>query len=144
MPHDPVFRRTSGFDALYGLEVLEISDDLVRAEVAVRDELRQPFGLVHGGVLTSIAESLASLGTAIVVVPEGNAAMGLSNNTSFVRPVLEGTIHAQAIRRHRGRTTWIWDVEISDDAGRLCALSRMTIAVRPIDRGAGASRRSGS
>ena len=132
MPHDPVFQRTSGFDALYGLEVLEISDDLVRAEVAVRDELRQPFGLVHGGVLTSIAESLASLGTAIVVVPEGNAAMGLSNNTSFVRPVLEGKIHAQAIRRHRGRTTWIWDVEISDEAGRLSALSRMTIAVRPL------------
>jgi uncharacterized protein (TIGR00369 family) len=99
--------------------------------VPVRDELRQPFGLVHGGVLTSIAEALASLGTAVVVVPEGSAAMGLSNNTSFMRPVLGGTIHARAIRRHRGRTTWIWDVEISDDEGRLCALSRMTIAVRP-------------
>jgi uncharacterized protein (TIGR00369 family) len=135
MQPDPVFQRTSGFDALYGLEVLEVSEDRVRAEVAVRDELRQPFGLVHGGVLTSIAETLASLGTAIVVVPEGKAAMGLSNNTSFLRPVLEGTIHAQATRRHRGRTTWIWDVEISDDEGRLCALSRMTIAVRPLGDG---------
>jgi uncharacterized protein (TIGR00369 family) len=144
MPRDPVFQRTSGFDALYGLEILELSDDLVRAEVAVRDELRQPFGLVHGGVLTAIAETLASVGTALVVVPEGNAAMGLSNNTSFLRPLLEGTIHAQAIRRHRGRTTWIWDVEITDDAGRLCALSRMTIAVRPIAGGADATPRSGS
>jgi 1,4-dihydroxy-2-naphthoyl-CoA hydrolase len=144
MPRDPVFQRTSGFDALYGLEILELSDDLVRAEVAVRDELRQPFGLVHGGVLTAIAETLASVGTALVVVPEGNAAMGLSNNTSFLRPLLEGTIHAQAIRRHRGRTTWIWDVEITDDAGRLCALSRMTIAVRPISGRADATPRSGS
>lgn len=144
MPRDPIFQRTSGFDALYGLEVLELSDDLVRAEVAVRDELRQPFGLVHGGVLTAIAETLASVGTALVVVPEGNAAMGLSNNTSFLRPLLEGTIHAQAIRRHRGRTTWIWDVEITDDAGRLCALSRMTIAVRPIAGGGDPSPRSGS
>jgi 1,4-dihydroxy-2-naphthoyl-CoA hydrolase len=135
MHRDRVFQRTSGFDALYGLEVLEVTDDLVRAQVAVRDELRQPFGLVHGGVLTSIAETLASLGTAVVVVPEGSAAMGLSNTTSFVRPLLEGTIHAQAIRRHRGRTTWIWDVEISDDEGRLCALSRMTIAVRPMQAG---------
>jgi uncharacterized protein (TIGR00369 family) len=129
---DPRFQGPQGFDALYGLEVLEVTDDLVRAQVAVRDELRQPFGLVHGGVLASIAETLASLGTAVVVIPEGNAAMGSSNSTSFLRPILDGTIHARALRRHRGRTTWIWDIEITDDAGRLCALTRMTIAVRPI------------
>ena len=121
-----------GFDTLYGLEVLEVADGLVRGRVAVRDELRQVFGLVHGGVLTAMAEYLASVGTAAVVVPEGNAAMGLSNNTSFLRPITEGTIHGRAMRRHRGRTTWIWDVEITDDAGRMCALSRMTIAVRPL------------
>jgi uncharacterized protein (TIGR00369 family) len=124
--------RPQGFDALYGLEVLEVTDDLVRAQVAVRDELRQPFGLVHGGVLASIAETLASLGTAVVVIPEGNAAMGSSNSTSFLRPIVDGTIHARALRRHRGRTTWVWDVEITDDAGRVCALTRMTIAVRPM------------
>jgi uncharacterized protein (TIGR00369 family) len=131
MQPEPVFPPPGGFDALYGLEVLEVHDDLVLAQVRVRDDLRQPFGLVHGGVLASISETLASLGTAVVVVPEGNAAMGLSNNTSFLRPLLDGTIHARAVRRHRGRTTWIWDVEISDDEGRLCALTRMTIAVRP-------------
>ncbi|MEA2150391.1 MAG: 1,4-dihydroxy-2-naphthoyl-CoA hydrolase [Solirubrobacteraceae bacterium] len=131
MQPEPVFPPPGGFDALYGLEVLEVHDDLVLAQVRVRDDLRQPFGLVHGGVLASISETLASLGTAVVVVPEGNAAMGLSNNTSFLRPLLDGTIHARAVRRHRGRTTWIWDVEISDDEGRLCAITRMTIAVRP-------------
>jgi 1,4-dihydroxy-2-naphthoyl-CoA hydrolase len=128
--------RPQGFDALYGLEVLEVTDDLVRARVAVRDELRQPFGLVHGGVLASISETLASLGTAVVVIPEGNAAMGSSNSTSFLRPIVDGTIHARALRRHRGRTTWVWDIEITDDAGRLCALTRMTIAVRPLPDGA--------
>jgi len=121
-----------GFDALYGLELLEVTDDLVRAQVPVLDKVKQPFGLVHGGVLASIAETLASLGTAVVVMRDGMAAMGLSNNTSFMRPITEGTIHACAIRRHRGRTTWIWDVEISDDAGRPCAMTRMTIAVRPM------------
>jgi 1,4-dihydroxy-2-naphthoyl-CoA hydrolase len=131
MQPEPVFPPAGGFDALYGLEVLEVHDDLVLAQVRVRDDLRQPFGLVHGGVLASISETLASLGTAVVVLPEGNAAMGLSNSTSFLRPLLDGTIHARAVRRHRGRTTWIWDVEISDDEGRLCALTRMTIAVRP-------------
>jgi uncharacterized protein (TIGR00369 family) len=132
---DPRFARPTGFDALYGLEVLEVTEELVRARVAVRDELRQPLGLVHGGVLASMAETIASLGTLAVVVPQGNAAMGSSNATSFLRPILEGTIHARATRRHRGRTTWVWDVVITDDAGRLCALTRMTIAVRPMPDG---------
>ncbi|HVF78683.1 MAG TPA: PaaI family thioesterase [Solirubrobacteraceae bacterium] len=134
MDHDP-FARSQGFDAHYGLEVLEVTEELVRAQVAVRDELRQPFGLVHGGVLTALSETMASLGTLAVVVPQGNAAMGQSNSTSFLRPITEGTIHAVATRRHRGTTTWIWDVEITDDAGRLCALTRMTIAVRPMPGG---------
>jgi len=119
-----------GFDGLYGLEVLTISDEEVTARVAVRDELKQPAGLVHGGVLASIAESVASLATWVAVRDEGLLPLGLSNQTSFLRPILEGTIHAVGRRRHRGRTTWIWEVEISDDEDRLCALVRMTIAVR--------------
>jgi 1,4-dihydroxy-2-naphthoyl-CoA hydrolase len=119
-----------GFDRLYGLELLDYSDTEASAEVQVRDELLQPAGLVHGGVFASIAETLASMATWAVVHPEGKTAMGLSNQTSFVRPITSGTIHAVARRRHRGRTTWIWEVDITDDEGRLCALVRMTIAVR--------------
>ena len=120
------------FDALYGLELLEVGAELVCGQVPVQDKVRQPFGLVHGGVLAAIAETLASVGTRVVVVPQGNIAVGLSNSTSFLRPITAGTVHAQATPRHRGRTTWIWDVEISDDDGRVCALSRVTIAVRPM------------
>lgn len=120
------------FDALYGLEVIEASDELVRAQVAVRDQLKQPMGLVHGGVFASIAESITSMATAMAVYDDGKAAQGLSNQTSFLRPITQGTIHAEARRRHRGRTTWIWEVEITDDEGRLCALVRMTIAVRDL------------
>jgi uncharacterized protein (TIGR00369 family) len=58
--------------------------------------------------------------------------MGLSNQTSFLRPITEGTIHAKATRRHKGRTTWVWEVEIFDDDGNLCVLTRMTVAVREI------------
>ncbi|MBV8952594.1 MAG: PaaI family thioesterase [Solirubrobacterales bacterium] len=124
------FRIRQGFDALYGLELTEVADDRVCGHVVVRDELKQAAGLVHGGVYASIAESLASIGTALVVMPDGQQAMGLSNHTSFMRPITEGTIHARAIRRHRGRSTWIWEVELSDDHDRLCALVRATIAVR--------------
>jgi len=91
---------------------------------------------VHGGVFASIAESLASRATYEAVAADGLTAQGLSNQTSFLRPVLEGTVHAEARRRHRGRTTWVWEVDITDDDGRLCALVRMTIAVRPAPTGA--------
>jgi uncharacterized protein (TIGR00369 family) len=119
-----------GFDSLIGLEVLEMGAEEVRARVPVRDDLLQPAGLVHGGVLASIAESITSMATWFAVEPEGRSAQGLSNQTSFLRPVVDGTIHAVARRRHKGRTTWVWEVEISDDEQRLCALVRMTIAVR--------------
>jgi 1,4-dihydroxy-2-naphthoyl-CoA hydrolase len=121
---------TRGFDGLIGLELLEMTEELARARVPVREELTQPAGLVHGGVYASIAESLASWATALAVAPEGRRAVGLSNQTSFLRPITEGTVEAVARRRHRGRTTWVWEVEMSDGQGRLCTLTRMTIAVR--------------
>jgi 1,4-dihydroxy-2-naphthoyl-CoA hydrolase len=124
-----------GFDRLYGLEVLECSDTEVRAQVTLRDDIRQPVGLLHGGVLASMAEAMASLATALAVLPEGDVAMGLSNLTSFLRPITDGVVHAHAMRVHRGRTTWVWDVSFSDDAGRNCAVTRMTIAVRPAPAG---------
>lgn len=118
------------FDGLYGLQVLELGEDEVRAQVPVRDEIKQVMGLVHGGVYASIAEAITSMATGQAVFPDGKVAMGLSNQTSFLRPITQGTVHALARRRHRGRTTWIWEVDITDDAGNLCALVRMTVAVR--------------
>jgi 1,4-dihydroxy-2-naphthoyl-CoA hydrolase len=132
---EPVIPLDRSFDALYGLEVLEIDEQRVRAQVVVRDELKQPMGLVHGGVLASIAESITSLATFRAVFPDGSSAQGLSNHSSFLRPIREGTIHAEARRRHRGRTIWVWDVDISDDQGRLCAMVRMTVAVRALPDG---------
>lgn len=123
------------FDALVGLRRFDVGEESARGEVTVRREIMQPWGLVHGGVYASIAESLASWATGMAVVPLGDAAMGQSNMTHFLRPITEGTIHALATRRHRGRTSWVWDVDITDDAGRLCATSRVTVAVRPAAAG---------
>jgi 1,4-dihydroxy-2-naphthoyl-CoA hydrolase len=121
----------AGFDRLYGLEITEAGDGLMRGTVAVRDEIKQPAGLVHGGVYAAMAESLATTGTALTVHENGNAATGLSNQTSFLRPITAGRIDAVARARHRGRTTWVWEVELSDEAGRLCVVTRVTVAVRP-------------
>jgi uncharacterized protein (TIGR00369 family) len=141
---EQINRSMQGFDRLYGLEMLAFSDTEVRARVPVRDELKQGMGLVHGGVYASIAESMASLATALSVMEQGNMAMGLSNATSFLRPITEGVVEAVATRVHRGRTTWVWDVRFSDERDRTCALTRMTIAVRPAPDGhSQAARRFG-
>jgi 1,4-dihydroxy-2-naphthoyl-CoA hydrolase len=122
-------------DGTLGVEWLEATEEKARARIPVADKLRQPMGLVHGGVFSALAESLASAATYLAVRDEGMVAVGLSNQTSFMRPITAGTIHGEAKRRHRGRTTWLWDVEITDDEGRLCALSRVTMAVRPARAG---------
>ena len=88
--------------ALIDVEILEETEDVVRAKVPVTDALRQPLGLVHGGVYATIADTITA-----------------------------GTIHVSARRRHNGRTTAVWEVDISDDAGKLCALVRTTIYPGP-------------
>jgi 1,4-dihydroxy-2-naphthoyl-CoA hydrolase len=120
-----------GLGDLIGLEYLDAGTDEVRARVEVTDAVRQPAGLVHGGVYAAIAESICSAATWQAVHGDGMIAMGQSNSTTFLRPITEGRVNAVARPRHRGRTTWVWDVEITDDEGRACALVRMTVAVRP-------------
>lgn len=132
VPDPKPFTHSLGFDAFYGLELLEVGPELARGQLAVRDEHKQPFGLVHGGVYAAIAEALASYATVAAVLPRGSFASGMSNLSSFLRPVTEGTIHALANRRHAGRTTWVWEVEMRDDQARLCATSRVTLAVREL------------
>jgi uncharacterized protein (TIGR00369 family) len=119
-----------GFDALYGLELIECSQELARGRVRVRDELRQPGGVVHGGVYGALADALAVRGTAASVADQGQLAVGLANQTTVLHQIAHGTIQAVATRRHRGRTTWVWEVEMADDGGRVCAVGRVTVAVR--------------
>jgi 1,4-dihydroxy-2-naphthoyl-CoA hydrolase len=122
----------SHFDALIGTEWLDDDPDHARARVPVRDELLQVVGLVHGGVMSSLVESLCSRTTAIAVYEDGMVAMGQSISVNFIRPVTEGHLEAKAKARHRGRTTWVWEAEVVDADGRQCALAQMTIAVRPL------------
>jgi uncharacterized protein (TIGR00369 family) len=122
---------TGGFDLSYGLELVEVRAGRAQGRVVVREEHKQPFGAVHAGVYAAIAERLTSLATARAVAPDrGIGALAvLSSQTSYVRPITEGTIHALAVAKHQGRTTWVWEVEFSDDQSRLCVLARVTIAV---------------
>jgi 1,4-dihydroxy-2-naphthoyl-CoA hydrolase len=115
------------FDALYGIEIESATEEGARGRVPVSDAVRQPAGLVHGGVYASMAESLAVAATEAAT---GRVAVGHSSQTSFLRPITGGTVHAAGHPRHRGRSTWVWEFDVTDDDGRLCALVRMTVAVR--------------
>ena len=122
----------SHFDDLIGTDWISDDPAQASARVPIRDELRQPFGLMHGGVMSSLVESVCSRATALAVFEEGMAAMGQSISVSFMRPITAGHAEVKAQARHRGRTTWVWDAEVLDAEERLCALAQMTIAVRPI------------
>ena len=119
------------FDALYGLELMrEDAPGVLRGRAAVRDELRARGGSLHGGVIAAVAESLASRGTWIGIDDPGKLVMGLSNETSHLAPISAGHLNAIAIVRDRGEALWLWEVQSRDDAGRLCALTIVTIAIR--------------
>jgi uncharacterized protein (TIGR00369 family) len=119
------------FMGVLGIEVDPATEvGAISGRLRVEPRLLQPMGIVHGGVYAAIGETLASMGTANAVIADGKVCMGMSNNTSFLRPVGDGTLHATGTALHRGRTTWVWDIEMRDDDGRLCAISRVTMAVR--------------
>jgi 1,4-dihydroxy-2-naphthoyl-CoA hydrolase len=122
------------FDAAYGLEMDTSAEGVVIGRVAVREELLGEHGAVHGGVLAALAEATASTGTWVAVMPDGLAAMGLSNDTTVVAPIGEGLIRAEARVVARGDDAWVWRVEATDGDGTVVAFSRITVAVRPMRR----------
>jgi 1,4-dihydroxy-2-naphthoyl-CoA hydrolase len=121
----------SPFDEYVGTEWGQTTPERATARIELEARHMQPAGLVHGGVLCTLAESITSRATYLGVREEGKVAMGQSHLASFLRPISAGHANAVAHRRHAGRSSWVWDVEVSDDEGRLCALVRVTVAVRP-------------
>ena len=119
------------FDAAFGLEYLGAGSDGIRGRVPVSPALCGPDGAVHSGIHFAIAESLASAGTALEVVPRGLVPSGLSNSTHVLAPARGGVLEGVARCRARGELDWLWDVEITGPDGTLHAASTVVIAVRP-------------
>jgi 1,4-dihydroxy-2-naphthoyl-CoA hydrolase len=135
---EPTVPFESSFDTLYGLELTREGfgpDGIVRGRLQVRRQLLGAENRLHGGVPAAIAEALASQGTALGTIPRGLMASGLSNDTTVLAPVAEGaTLDAEATPHSRHDDYWVWSVQLRDEAGVLCAFSRVTIAVRPLRR----------
>ena len=114
--------------ALLGFEFLEVGDDFIRARAPVDSRTRQPAGILHGGVSVVLAETLGSCGAACAA-PPGHRAVGLDINANHLRSVSEGWVTAIARPIHIGRTTHVWQIELSNDKGQLTCVSRLTMAI---------------
>ena len=116
-----------GFEVAIGLTFTRASADEVEGEVPVTKELMQPYGLVHGGVYSSMIESLASVGAALFAARSGQTTVGLENTTSFMRAVRGGKLTWVARPRCSGRATQVWEVEVRSDEGKMVATGRVRL-----------------
>jgi uncharacterized protein (TIGR00369 family) len=128
VPDKPIPDSMGGAAELLDIEIVEMSDEKVVATMPVTKKHHQPFGVLHGGVSVVLAESVASVG-AYLAAPEGFVAMGIEINANHIRAVREGTVTAVATPVHRGRSTQVWQVEITGDNDKLICVSRCTLAI---------------
>ena len=102
----------SEFMRLLEIEFDERSPTRVTGSVAADERHHQPWGLVHGGLYTTVVETFATTGAFEAIKDRGQQAVGVSNTTDFVRPHTRGRLDVVAIPIHQGRTQQLWQVEI--------------------------------
>lgn len=112
-----------------GITITNIGDDFLRGTMPVDQRTKQPYGLLHGGSSALLAETLASVAANMCVEKEGQQAVGLELNCNHVRAVTQGVVTGTAKPVHIGRKTQVWDIRIEDESGKLCCVSRLTLAV---------------
>lgn len=116
-----------GFDHHIGLALAEVGPDRVVATLQVGPEHHQPTGIVHGGVLATMVETVASVGAATWFGERGTI-VGTANSTDFLRATRDGVLTATGTPVHRGRSQQLWLVEVTDEAGRLVARGQLRVA----------------
>ena len=119
-----------------GIEFVEVGDDWLRARMPVNARTKQPYGRLHGGASVALAETIGSVAGTMTVDPAKFAAVGLEINANHVRPAGDGFVTATARPEARGRSTQVWSIRIEDAAGKLVCISRFTLAIIAMDRGA--------
>ena len=117
-----------------GIVITEIGDDFVRATMPVDQRTVQPHGRLHGGASVALAETVGSLAANLTLDPTQQIAVGLEINANHVRPVKQGLVYATTKPEALGRTTQVWSIRIVDDQDRLVCISRLTMAIIPVER----------
>jgi 1,4-dihydroxy-2-naphthoyl-CoA hydrolase len=123
-----------------GLKWVEIGDDFLKLSMPVNATTRQPYGFLHGGASCVLAETVGSIGSALVIDMEKYYCVGLEINANHLRSVSEGVVTATAKPLHLGKSTHVWDIKIYDDKEKLFCVSRLTVAILPIKNNTQSSR----
>ena len=111
------------------IQYLELTPDRVVMNMPVGPKTWQPAGILHGGASVALAETAATIATAINIDPNQFQPVGMEINANHIRSKMEGVVTAIAIPFHKGRTTMVWDIKITDEDEKLICISRCTIAV---------------
>ncbi|QHT67028.1 hotdog fold thioesterase [Rhodocytophaga rosea] len=112
-----------------GMEFTEIGTDYLCGKMPVDNRTKQPFGLLHGGASVALAETLGSLAAHLSVDTSKQFCVGLEINANHIKGVSSGFVHGKATAIHLGRQTHVWEIRITNDAGQLVCISRITMAV---------------
>ena len=114
-----------------GIVITEATRDRVTATMPVGPKVHQPFGLLHGGASVVLAETVASTGAFMNCELDREMAVGIEINANHLRGKRDGMLTAVALPVHKGRTTHVWEVRITDEAGKPVCVSRCTLAIVP-------------
>jgi len=112
-----------------GLKWVEIGENFLKMSMPVHATTRQPYGFLHGGASCVLAETIGSIGSALVIDREKYYCVGLEINANHLRSVKDGIVTAVAHPLHLGKTTHVWDIKIYDDKEKLFCAGRLTVAI---------------
>ncbi|MCF8367491.1 MAG: PaaI family thioesterase [Bacteroidales bacterium] len=114
-----------------GIEYLEAKEGYVKAKMPVDSRTKQPFDILHGGASIALAETIASLGSALLVDMEKNDVRGAAVTANHIGAIARGYVYAEANLIHKGSITHVWDIEIKDQGGYRVSVCRITVIIIP-------------
>lgn len=114
---------------LLDIKATEINADSLVVTMPITDNVRQPFGILHGGASVVLAESVGSVASNLIIDTENYAGVGLDINANHVRSASKGIVRATCTPLHIGKTTHVWDIKLHDELERLLCISRLTVAI---------------
>ena len=119
-------RQMVNMDKALGIEVTEIGDDYIIAKMPVTEKTKQPYGILHGGASCVLAESIGSTAAALSMDGSKKYPVGIEINANHISSPTEGFVYAKAVPVHIGGSTSVWNIDITDDAGKRVCYSRFT------------------
>ena len=112
-----------------GIEFTEIGTDYLIAKMPVNASTHQPMGLLHGGASVALAETVGSTGTFTLIDTSTQGAVGLEINANHVGSAKSGFVYGKGTIIHKGRSTHIWNIDITNEEGKKISICRLTMMI---------------